>query len=360
MSVATGLAMGRSPKPELAQHAVSEAMQKAGLEIANSVLLFLTSEFARDPLPVIKAASRAASCVQVIGCSAPGIFTEQDWVIDAPAAAAMVFGGDFSLSTDHVPQPTDLLLALTAPHALDTTWLAAPGLRFGGVSGDATGQGPFSVWQGGKAAISGHCEVVLHGMSGKIGVAHGVRILNEPKPVTAAQEHDVLFLGGKPALDTLQEVCGEEPLPLHRVMAGLVDGAGTSATRRYRLVALVGASETERSVTLAHRVVPGQRMFWAIREPDAARADLDVMLQELLATLSVSPQFGLLFSCLGRGPYFYSGVDRDLELLQQRLPGMPLIGFYGNGEIAPIEGVNELLYYSAVLGIFHGLVQSQS
>lgn len=26
----------------------------------------------------------------------------------------------------------------------------------------------------------------------------------------------------------------------------------------------------------------------------------------------------------------------------------------GNGEIAPINGVNELLQYSAVLGLFHG------
>jgi small ligand-binding sensory domain FIST len=31
---------------------------------------------------------------------------------------------------------------------------------------------------------------------------------------------------------------------------------------------------------------------------------------------------------------------------------LPLIGFYGNGEIAPIGGINELLQYSAVLGLF--------
>ena len=87
MSVATGLAIGSQPKPELAQRAVSEAMQTAGLEVANSVLLFLTSEFARDPMPALKAAGKTASCVQVVGCSAAGIFTEQDWVLDAPAAA---------------------------------------------------------------------------------------------------------------------------------------------------------------------------------------------------------------------------------------------------------------------------------
>lgn len=155
MSVATGLAIGSQPRPELAQRAVREAMHKAGLEVANSVLLFLTSEFARDPLPGIKAAGKAASCVQIVGCSAPGIFTEQDWVLDAPAVAAMVFGGDFSLTSVHAPQATDLLMALTAPNAINITWLAGPGLRFGGVSGDATGQGPFSVWHSSKAATAG-------------------------------------------------------------------------------------------------------------------------------------------------------------------------------------------------------------
>ncbi|MCX7627088.1 MAG: FIST C-terminal domain-containing protein [Methylophilaceae bacterium] len=353
MSVATGLAIGSTPKPELAQRAVLEAMQRCGLEVANSVLLFLTSEFARDPLPAIKAASRAANCVQVVGCSAPGIFTDQDWVIDAPAAAVMVFGGPIYLSADPAPRPADLLLALAAPNALNITWLAAPGRRFGGVSGDATGQGPFSVWQGGKAATAGHCELALHGVTGVVGAAHGVRILTDPKPVTAGQGHDILFLGGKPVLDTLQQACGAEPLPLHRLMAGIADESSHLMHGQYRLVALVGASEAERSVTLAHHVEPGQRVFWAVREPEAAQADLDATVAALEGQLPGAPDFGLLFSCLGRGPYFYSGIDRDLELLQRRHPGMPLIGFYGNGEIAPINGMNELLQYSAVLGLFH-------
>jgi small ligand-binding sensory domain FIST len=31
---------------------------------------------------------------------------------------------------------------------------------------------------------------------------------------------------------------------------------------------------------------------------------------------------------------------------------MPLIGFYGNGEIGPLDGTNQLLQYAAVLGLF--------
>jgi small ligand-binding sensory domain FIST len=66
----------------------------------------------------------------------------------------------------------------------------------------------------------------------------------------------------------------------------------------------------------------------------------------------VEPEFALLFSCLGRGPYFYNGFDQDLALIKTLFPNLPIIGFYGNGEIAPINGINELLQYSAVLGLF--------
>ena len=60
----------------------------------------------------------------------------------------------------------------------------------------------------------------------------------------------------------------------------------------------------------------------------------------------------MLFSCLGRGPSFYDGSDQDLELLKTLHPQLPIIGFYGNGEIAPISGKNEMLQYSAVLALF--------
>lgn len=357
MSVGTGLTIGREASPELVRRAVNEAMEKAELRVANSVLLFLTSEFARDLQPALKAAGIAASCVQIVGCSAPGIFTEEDWVLDAPAAAAMVFGDGIALTPGRAPHSDQLLLSMVAPSAVNITWLTPPGLRFGGISGDAAGQGPFSVWHNGKGAAEGYCEVALHGAAGAVGVAHGVRVLSEPRPVSASQGYDIIFLGGKPALDTLQRAYPKsEPLPLHRIMAGIADSAEAFKHGNYRLAPLVCANEADRSVTLACRLEPEQLVFWALREADAAQADFDAMLTSLTDSLDAPPQFGLMFSCLGRGPYFYSGADYDLELLQKRFPGMPLIGFYGNGEIAPIGGVNELLQHSAVLGLFHGIV----
>ena len=161
MKVATSIALGLKATPALAAQAVSQAMQKANITTANSVLLLLTSEFASDPQAAIKAAAKAANCTQVMGCSATGIFTEEDWVLDTPAAAAMVFGDDVSLQLakfNHSRQP---LLTLTAPNAINSTWLNDGNTRLGGVSGDAIGQGPFSVWQNAKGDVTGYVDAFL-------------------------------------------------------------------------------------------------------------------------------------------------------------------------------------------------------
>jgi small ligand-binding sensory domain FIST len=360
MQIATGLATHPTASEDLAYQAVSVAMEKAGLSIASSVLLFLTPEFARDPQPALRAAARAASCTQIIGCSAAGIFTDQDWVLDAPAAAAMVVGAGVSLLPVHQTQEQDLLLTLAAPNAIHTEWLDKPGQRFGGVSGDATGQGPFCVWQGGRVARAGRCEVRIQGARGMVGVSQGIRPLSQqPFEITRSNDFDVQTLAGQPALKVLMrelplELRDGEKLPLHLVMAGITHGdpATAIAGGRFRSAPIIAVDPQQGSVTLSVRPAPGEQLFWAMRQPLAAESDMRFTVETLQHALQATPDFGLCFPCMGRGPYFYGGVDRDLQLLQRQFPGMPLIGFYGNGEIAPFNGSNQLFQYAAVVGLF--------
>ena len=359
MSIATALATGRNANEELVREAIALAMARAELTHANSVLLFLTPEFARDPLPAIRAASRAANCMQVIGCTAAGIFTEEDWVLDAPAAAVMVFGGNVSLTPAHDVENDALILSLAAPNAINSSWIKAPGRRFGGVSGDATGQGPFKVWGGAKVADNGRYEVLLHGAHGAVGVSQGVKALTEPLEITQASGHDVVTLTGQPALNVLArelplEVRELNHIPLHLILAGVIFGDPENAIKegRYRLSPVISTNADDRSVTLSTQLSPGERMFWALRQPLAAERDMRFTIDRVEKQLAGQPDFGLFFPCMGRGPYFYGGIDRDLELLKNRFHGMPIIGFYGNGEIAPLDGTNDLFQYSGVLGLF--------
>ncbi len=361
MKVATGLAIGKTAQAELAAQAVESAMLKANIHAPSSVLLFLTSEFAADPQSAIKAAAKAASCTQIIGCSATGIFTEEDWVIDSPAAAAMVFS---DLNFIHSNIDDDILLTLTAPNAINTTWLNNFGInnagaRFGGVSGDAIGQGPFSVWQNGKGNTQGYCEVALANMHAAVAASHGLQLISSPRRITKTKGNDLFSLANLPALNTLFSACKKQDIsiayddiPYHQLMAVYASKASQIERGDYNLASLIIANQDNDSITLTKPLKEGDWLSWAMRDVDAAQIDIVKTTSMLRRQLDTEPAFGLLFSCLGRGPYFYNGSDQDLALIKALFPDLPLIGFYGNGVIAPMGGTNELLQHSAVLGLF--------
>src|SRR6266566_9923218 len=75
-AVATGLSHGQRADPKHAEEAVRQALERAELERANAVVLFLTPEYAGNPEPALRAAARAAGSLQVIGATGAGILTD--------------------------------------------------------------------------------------------------------------------------------------------------------------------------------------------------------------------------------------------------------------------------------------------
>jgi small ligand-binding sensory domain FIST len=364
MKVATSIALGRKANPALAAQAVSEAMRKVDITVANSVLLLLTSEFANDPQPAIRATAKAANCTQVFGCSATGIFTEEDWVLDAPAAAAMVFGGDISIQLAKLNHAQQALLTLTAPNAINSTWLNDGNVRYGGVSGDAIGQGPFSVWQNSKGDSAGRIEAFFAGTRLACKASHGLKILTKPKKIQHTNGYDLELLSNKPPYAALQKAWSEHNkskmpkvpvtsnlVPSHLIMAIVANSTEEIYNGNFTQINLIGYDEDNGNITLAQPLQAGQFLSWGLRDIEVAEADLLLTTQQLTQELGSKADFGLLFSCLGRGP-FYDGIDHDLTVITQQLPNMPLLGFYGNGEIASVGGKNQLLPYSAVLALF--------
>ncbi len=266
------------------------------------------------------------------------------------------------------------MLTLTAPNAINTTWLNksvlnSDGLnnlelkktsqRFGGVSGDAIGQGPFSVWQNGKGNTQGYCEGVLTNTHAVIAASHGLQLISSPRRITKTNGNDLLSLANLAALSTLFSACkkqdisiSNDDIPYHQLMAVYASKASQLERGDYNLASLIIANQDNDSVTLTKALKEGDWLSWAVRDVDAAQIDIVKTASMLRRNLETEPEFGLLFSCLGRGPYFYNGTDQDLALIKTLFPNLPLIGFYGNGVIAPIGSVNELLQYSAVLGLF--------
>jgi len=147
-----------------------------------------------------------------------------------------------------------------------------------------------------------------------------------------------------------------ENIPLHLIMGGITFGDPLTAIRegRYRLNHIIAANMREQSITLAQPPSRGERLFWAMRDALTAERDMRICIERAHNELQGTPDFALMFPCMGRGPNFYGNRDRDLDLLRTQFPGLPIIGMYGNGELGPLDGANNLYQYSTVLGLFCG------
>jgi len=362
---ATGLSHGHRASPEHAAAAVRLAMRRAGVNRASTVVLFLTPEYAADPMPALRAAARESHCLQVIGATGAGILTEQEWVLDSPGAAAMILTDPLRLRPPvggDLADESSTVLSLCTPAGLGAGWLDVTAHRLGGVSGDVQGQGPFQVWSAGRVNEDGRAEAVIEGARAAIRVSQGVRALTSPIEVAEADDVEVRSLGGYPALSVLVQslpasVRAMERIPLHLILGGVTFGDPTTAIRdgRYRINPIVAANPRDQSIILAQPLSRGERLFWAMRDTLAAERDMRVTAERAAEELGEAPDFALLFPCLGRGPQFYGNRDRDLDLLRARFPGLPIAGMYGNGELGPLDGINHLYQYSTVLGLFKAL-----
>lgn len=338
MTTASALVTGFEPSPQLAETAVRQAMEKAGLVQAGGVILFLSGDFVRHPQPAIVAAARAAGCLQVTGMVAHGVFNETGWTLDQPAAAALVLGGRLALAPGAGEAQ---LLSLCANPTLPAEWQDGQA-RFGLI------QSSSPLWQQGRIMTGGRADAAISGSRCHLAVSTGLRWLGAAQQVDQVHGHDVDRIGGLTALESLvralpPELRERSPLPIHLV--GIVREQGEPLA-----IPLLTAN-ADGSLTLGERLPPGEAIRWTIRQPLAAEADMSDSLERIAGECR-APAFGLMLSCIGRGPLFYGHDDRDLALFRQRFPGLPLLGAYGSGQIAPLAGRNRQLQNSVVTALF--------
>lgn len=361
MSVASALVAGNDPLPGLAEQALAEALEKTGARQANGVLLFLTPEFSRHAQQTVIAVARAARCTQLVGGIAAGVFTDSGWVLDRPAAAVLVLAGDLSLGPPDLGVETGEPLLAYGDGSFPGAWAVSGRQRFGGSFAGNAGRNERVAWQQGRLAA--HCSVQVLGAHVDVDVSPGWRLLGGPHAVDSSRAYELLGIGGYAARDSLlralQAAGYSAPQPAMRSLcAVLVADAGSASAQEcprllggtQRSIAIIDISDNG-SVTLAERIAPGQRLAWAIRLPQAAVDDMRQSVARL-AALAADPQAAVVFSCIGRGPYFHDGEDRDVDCLRERFPELPLIGVYGTGQIAPnAAGGNRLLQNAVVTAL---------
>ena len=95
------------------------------------------------------------------------------------------------------------------------------------------------------------------------------------------------------------------------------------------------------------------RLGFAVRDPVAARTDLETVTRELRQqSAGAAPRFGIYLNCAARGSSLYGTYDVDIRILRQALPDTPLVGMQSSFEIAPHCQRPALRLYSGVVGLF--------
>jgi small ligand-binding sensory domain FIST len=76
------------------------------------------------------------------------------------------------------------------------------------------------------------------------------------------------------------------------------------------------------------------------------------MLRRLGAAMAgAAPRFGLYFNCAARGTSLYGLPGIDAAYLSGAFGELPIVGFFGNAEIAPLRGRNRVFTHTGVLAL---------
>lgn len=331
MKVATALVSGIQPATTLAEAAVRKAMQRAGLTQASSVLLFMSRDMAHFAKPSVTAAARLTSCLQVHGCTAYGVFTEEGWALDQSSVAALVM--DHPLSQ---PEEADITLSLTGNNNLPPHW-QSDRQRFGLLDSNAT------VWANARLSEQKQASIPLSGLRPVQNIVSGLKPLSDPLIVDASAGYDIQTIAGKPAIESLLRSLApeiRERPPLYRLVAIRHPGGPGIP---------ILSINADGSLTLGESLQPGDSLTWCTRQTLLAEKFMQEAMTAAVNTLP-RPDFALMFSCIGRGPLFYGGDDLDLAAVRTAYPDLPLIGAYGSGQIAA-PGNTNLLYQNTAINL---------
>ncbi len=241
---------------------------------------------------------------------------------------------------------TELIDALSME--IENLTLEIPGFLVGGL---AASRGPG--FQAAGTVTDGGLSGVLFTPQIEVatGLSQGCAPVGGTHQISECMDNVIMALDGDVALDVFREDIGELlARDLSRVdgyihAAFPVEGSDMGDYTVRNLVAI----DIERGwLAVGEAVHNGDRVLFVRRDPKSAEQDLQRMVENLLKRLPEPPRAALYFSCVARGPSLFGNEGFETEIIQRLLGDIPLLGFFGNGEISN----NRLYGYTGVLTLF--------
>ncbi|MEZ5990490.1 MAG: FIST N-terminal domain-containing protein [Planctomycetota bacterium] len=224
---------------------------------------------------------------------------------------------------------------------------------FGGVSSGGMEPGLCKLLDRGGVADAGAVALLFRGLPLRTVVSQGCRPIGQSWVVTKAHKNLLLELGGKPAMERLQEVyvaCApEEQERIRRggLHVGLVVDEHKSRPGRgdFLVRNLMGSDPESGAIAIGDFPVVGRTLRFHLR--DAGDAGEDLEKQCGTSRGAVEPGAAVLFTCNGRGRNMFQEDDHDVRAVLRGAGDLPVAGFFAGGEIGPVGGKSFLHGFTA-------------
>jgi small ligand-binding sensory domain FIST len=230
----------------------------------------------------------------------------------------------------------------------------------GGMASGGSAPGDNRLLFGRQVLESGAVAVLISGpLRVRTVVSQGCRPIGRPLIVTQAQQNVIGQLGGKPALEQLQEIFStlspeEEKLVQHGLHLGRAIseyrdqfGRGDFLVRN-----VIGADRQTGAIGIGDFVRTGQTVQFHVRDAGTADEDLRELLLAARDDSACRPAAALLFTCNGRGTRLFAEPHHDVQALGKVFGDLPVSGLFAQGEIGPVGGRNFLHGFTASIALF--------
>lgn len=334
---------------------------------ANFAFLYITDELANDAGRIFKMLRRATGIRHWLGGSNLAAFSQSGYLHGEPGAVMMI---------GHVPDGS-----LTHPDAALEALQKYTG-GFGLIHGDPRmlqlprnlqllaelpmfWSGGLTLNRGGHRVFHGdqstHEEICLSCFDERTQIAsvlfQGCRPFGDVHTITASDGPMLLALDHRPAmevfahdLERLIETQGAFDPRSEDIHVGLLNAASDRGD--YAVRGLSSINPEQEFLNVAANLESGQRMQFVQRSAEFAHQDMQSKLEQLMTRLRSQgqrPVAAHYVSCMGRVPgLFNAQVGEEMDYLRAALGDIPIIGYYGLGEI--MRG--ELHNFAGVLTVF--------
>ena len=380
--------VGQSQRTVLAdalEDATTIAMGNAQLAKADLAVVFATVDYRADYGQLFHTIHEISGCDHLVGCSGMSVLTSAGEIEGESAVAVLVLRSDdvsaipFLVSSDDSStigaairerisskiHDNSLLVVLpdvrcVSPEAL-VHQIDEDGKRLpivgGAASGSPDGQDIYG-WHDEQIVESGVAGMLLTGaFHTEIGVAQGCQPIGHLLEINRAEGNVIYEVNGKPALEGLQgaleSLSADELRQSGRVVfIGIAMDKENPAPQRgdFLVRNLVVYDKESGAIAVSENVSEGQFIQFHLRNSVSADKEIQEIVVDLhKRTREQPPAFGMYFNCLGRGKGLYGKANHDIQIIKERFPDLPVIGFFGNAEFAPIGGRNFAHAYTGAL-----------